>query len=355
MAEHMLFQGTGRLDQAALNRRAGDLGGEHDADTGYEDITLHFEVFNEDVAEALQLLAEQCFGSTIPAERFRKEQRVVIDEIRGRQEDPVNHAHEHAWARFFGGSLAHPVCGTVASVRRMTREATWRFVRRHFVPANMVLAVVGGATRADVLRALGRAFPRGERRPRARPPRLGRGTTGLVRLRRRDLPQAYLVRLIAAPAAPREVLALSMAVEVIGADPDARLFQEIRERLGLGYDLGASVEQGSDWAAAVISASAARSDERRLRETVDRTCREAANGFSREEFQRARKKIRYRFARLADSRLDRALTHATREVSGQPSLAETERTIRSLRPAEVEAAWRRALAAPTLTAVLRDG
>src|SRR5262249_32597837 len=51
MAEHMLFQGTRRLDQATLNRRAGELGGEHDADTGYEDVTLHFEVFNDDVEE----------------------------------------------------------------------------------------------------------------------------------------------------------------------------------------------------------------------------------------------------------------------------------------------------------------
>src|SRR5881296_4789790 len=70
MTEHMLFQGTRQLDQAALNRRAGELGGEHDADTGYEDITLHFEVFNDDVEEALALLGEQCFRSTVPADRF---------------------------------------------------------------------------------------------------------------------------------------------------------------------------------------------------------------------------------------------------------------------------------------------
>src|SRR5690349_7888213 len=84
MTEHMLFQGTRRFDQATLNRRAGELGGEHDADTGYEDVTLHFEVFNEDVEEALALLAQQCFDSTVPPDRFAKEQRVVIDEIRGR-------------------------------------------------------------------------------------------------------------------------------------------------------------------------------------------------------------------------------------------------------------------------------
>ena len=93
MTEHMLFQGTHRFDQATLNRRAGELGGEHDADTGYEDVTLHFEVFNEDVPEALALLGEQCFRSTIPADRFAKEQRVVVDEIRGRHGESIIDMH----------------------------------------------------------------------------------------------------------------------------------------------------------------------------------------------------------------------------------------------------------------------
>jgi predicted Zn-dependent peptidase len=35
IAEHMLFQGTRSHDQTGINRLAGDLGGEHDADTGY--------------------------------------------------------------------------------------------------------------------------------------------------------------------------------------------------------------------------------------------------------------------------------------------------------------------------------
>src|SRR5207248_10695257 len=63
MTEHMLFQGTRRFDQATLNRRAWELGGEHDADTGYEDITLHFEVFNRYVADALGPSAEPSLHS----------------------------------------------------------------------------------------------------------------------------------------------------------------------------------------------------------------------------------------------------------------------------------------------------
>ncbi len=352
LTEHMLFQGTRRLDQATLNRRAGELGGEHDADTGYEDITVHFEVFNEDVEDALALLAEQLFHSTVPADRLAKEQRVVVDEIRGRQEDPANYLHEQAWRRFVGEPLGHPVCGTIASVRAITPAAVRAFLARCFVPANMVLAVCGGIARDALRRAVARTFPARGPRPPAVPRIRPHRATGTLRLTRRDLAQAYLVRLLTAPREPRAALALSLALEIVGADPDARLFQEVRERLGLGYDLGATVEQGRDWAVAVLSASAARDQARRLRETIDRVSREATAGFSAEELARARQKVRYRFARLADSRQDRATSHATRAACGLPSLARAAAMVVSIERPEVEAAWRDALAAPSLTAVL---
>ena len=352
MAEHMLFQGTRWHDQAAINRQAGELGGEHDADTGYEDMTLHFEVFDEDVVDALQLLGAQLFHSTVPADRFTKERRVVIDEIRGRQEDPANVAHESAWSRFFGAPLGRPICGTIKSLRAMTPPAVRRFVTRHFVPGNMAVSLVGGVRPDRIRRALRRAFPSDGAAPPPWP-RLPRSAlTGTVRLQRRDLPQTYLVRLVQAPPDARNVLALSLALDIVGADPDARLFQEVRERLGLGYEVGASIEHGADWAVAVISASAAREHETRLQATIERTCHDAAAGFTAEELARARKKLRYRFARLADSRLDRALSHAARAVGRQPSLADAARVLDTLELSDVDRAWRRALRARTLTVVL---
>jgi len=214
------------------------------------------------------------------------------------------------------------------------------------------LSLVGGVSRGRVQRALERVFPSRGARPAPWPrlPRQGARTT--LRLRRQSLAQSYLVRIAAAPADPCSVLALSLAIEIVGADPDARLFQEIRERLGLGYDVGATLEYGRDWAVAVVSASAAREHETRLRETVERTCHGAAGGFTDDEFERARRKVRYRFARLADSRMDRAVSHATRAAHGQPTLAATARLIDRIGRGEVEAAWRRVLGAPTLTAML---
>lgn len=55
----MLFQGTTTLDHSAINQRAAELGGDHDASTSCEDLSLTFQVLNADVPGALELLADQ--------------------------------------------------------------------------------------------------------------------------------------------------------------------------------------------------------------------------------------------------------------------------------------------------------
>ena len=208
------------------------------------------------------------------------------------------------------------------------------------------------ASRAAVARAVTRTFPRtGGGTPRsARRPRAHRG--GRVRLRDRDALQTQFVRVAPAPHEPRRHLALVLALEVLGSDPDARLYQELRERLGLGYEVSAEVEVGMGWAASVVSATTGPHDGRRLEAAVERILDAGAAGFEVEEIERARRKLRHRHARLADSRLDRAITHAVRVVAGRPTVADTIDLLGRIEQAEVEAAWREHLRAPTVTCVL---
>ncbi len=353
VAEHMLFQGTESFDQIALNRRAAELGGEHNADTGYEDISLTFEVFNEDLDDALALLAEQYYRTHIDPRRLRKERRVVMEEIRGRLDDPGDRLYRQAWARLFDGSLAHPVSGSLASVRGIEPADVRSFLRRHFCHANSVLSVVGGVPAAGVRAAVGRHFRHGRPGPVPRVPSVRLRPGGQVRLSDGDSNQAYLIQLFVVPSAPRPLLATGVALDLVGSDPDSRLFQELRERLGLSYEVGAHLEWGPDWALAVLSASGARSQAQRLMRAVEETCRSAAaDGFSADELERARKKLRYRYAVLADTRLDQALALAESALWGFPTPQETERIVASLSAAEVEAAWRHALSGRSVTALL---
>jgi predicted Zn-dependent peptidase len=355
MAEHMLFQGTESLDQLALNLRAAELGGEHNADTGHEDIAMTFEVFNEDVDAAMALLAEQFYRTRVDRGRFLKERRVVLDEIRGRADDSADYVHTQAWNRFFRGALAHPVWGSVGSLQRMQPSDVTRFLRRNFVRRRAVLAVSGGISRAALHRAVSRHFHQGNGRQAGAIPPSAPGQAGLVRLRRRNGNQAYVVRMIDLPRQPRQLIAVGIALDLVGSDPDSHLFQAVRERHGLGYDVSATVEWGSDWAVAVLAASGTRGQADRLVRVIDETCERAASeGFKSDELARARKKLRYRYASLSESRIDRALALAEGALSGFPPPHEAQRLVDQTSHAQVERAWRAAVRRRTLTAVL-DG
>ncbi len=352
LAEHMLFQGTASLDQVALNRRAAELGGEHNADTGYEDISLTFEVFNEDLDAALAQLAEQYSHTECDPQRLRKEQRVVMEEIRGRLDDPGERLYRRAWARVFRGALAHPVSGNIASVARIEPADVVTFLRRRLAHPNTVLAVVGGVGVDAVRSAVRRSFDRGAPGSPTAVPAVRWGAGGRLALRDRDSSQSYLAMLLPVSAAPRPLLATGVAVDIVGADPDSRLFQELRERLGLSYEVGAHLDWGPDWALAVISASGARSRATRLARAVSDTCQRAADaGFTADELERARKKLRYRYATLADSRLDQAMALAESALWGFPTPQETERIVATLSHAEIEQAWRRAVVGGGVTAI----
>jgi predicted Zn-dependent peptidase len=354
VSEHMLFQGTSALGQVELNRRAAELGGEHNADTGYEDISLTFEVFNEDLEAALSLMADQYYDTVVDERTLRKELRVVMEEIRGRMDDPAERLFRRAWSRLFGGALAHPVAGVLSSVRDIGVADVEGFLRQRLNHASTVLSIVGGVEFAAVRELVPRIFNRAGAGCAQEPPPIAILPGGPCSVRSRDRGQAYLAVLMAIPPDHRQILATGVALDILGTDPDSRLFQELRERLGLSYDVAAQVEWGPDWALASVSSSCSRSRIDRLVRAVEEIfTRAGTDGFDADEVLRARKKLRYRNATMAESRFDQALALAENALWGAPTPGEAEAIVASLSHAEIETAWRRALGSPRVTAVLR--
>ena len=353
LAEHMLFQGTTKLDHSAINERAAELGGDHDASTSYEDLSLTFQVLNDDVPQALELLAEQVLRSTVPADRLENERQVVCQEIRGHREDAISYVSDETWARFFADGLSSSPSGTLASVRSIGAGTIRRFLRERLVGSNMVLSIVGDLSKrraSDLVAKAFRGLPAG-RRCRANGASVAR--RGEVRLRRDGLTQLYWTTLVAVSAERRELLALGLALEILGTDPDGRLYHEVREKRGLSYDLWADLPGGAGWAVLALGAVAERRAEKRLTRAIEGVFEDAARGgFRKEEVARARRKVAYRYARLSEAKLDRAASHAAALLYGAPTLEESEAIVLSLRHEEIENAWRRALAAPRLTGVL---
>ncbi len=350
-AEHMMFQGTKNLDHRTLTEQAAQLGGQHNACTRYETITLTFECFNPDTERALWLLAEQYYNTVVDEQRWKVERRVVLDELRGDRSDPVQSLEQSAFCRFFRGALAHPVVGTVRSLAHLDAETIQAFLQRHFVHEATSLAITGGNDPERIVQTAERLFC-GQPLPAPTPPPVGPGRSGTLR-RREEGTVGYVTFLIEAPPSFPDFFAAATALEVLGDAPDSRLFQEIRGRRGLGYAVDTGSAWGPDWALFTIGASCPPSSVDRLCETIEAICTEAAQaGFTEEEFERARKKLRFSYGLLEDSQLDRAVTLAEDQLLGFPLPEEIEVLMASLTRDDVSRAWQRVWNGRRLTALL---
>jgi predicted Zn-dependent peptidase len=240
LLEHMLFKSTGRRSAfriaAALDRVGGDL----NAYTEREYSCLHCTLLGDHVALALDIMSDMIFNSAISEPELRTERAVVLEEIADYEDSPEEVVHDQAMRLLWPTHpLGTPVHGSEKAVLRITRRDLVSFRDQWYSPHALVLAAAGHVDHDHLVKLLERnGLPDGRPAPRLshRSPKLARG----CRILERDTEQAHLC--LAVPAAsrrdePRYVD--SILASALGAAPSSRLFQEVRERRGLAYNVGA--------------------------------------------------------------------------------------------------------------------
>jgi predicted Zn-dependent peptidase len=157
--EHLLFDGTTTRTQRQLYDDVDRLGAYNNATTR-EDHTLFTMLVAKEHAEAgLAIQADMLFRSTIPAESFEKERKIVLEELARDRSDPSYDLEAAFRADAFAGTpIARPVLGTESSLAAITREQVLSYYKARYVPGNMTLVVMGDFEPSEMLAIVRRTF-----------------------------------------------------------------------------------------------------------------------------------------------------------------------------------------------------
>src|SRR3954471_3487604 len=93
--EHMVFKGTPRRDALAVNRDFDRVGAKNNAQTSEEDTFYHITCLPEYLPQAFDVLAD-ILRPTLRADDFETEKKVIIEEIRMYQDNPMSVAYDAA-------------------------------------------------------------------------------------------------------------------------------------------------------------------------------------------------------------------------------------------------------------------
>jgi len=239
LIEHLLLRRTAHRAPEAVSELIDSLGGAIDAFTTREAcaITAHVPAARAD--EALDLVLEALFEPRFLAGDADIERGVIAAEFEMVQDSPTEVAAETALTACWDNHpLARPVLGRREVVRRLRARDLRTFHGERFTADELVLVAVGPVDERAIARRLG-GLPRGRWRPRKLSPPVWR--PGVAVEEREGLEQVYVnLVLPSVPADDPEVVTLGILQQLLGEGTSSRLFRDLRDRLGLVYDVGAS-------------------------------------------------------------------------------------------------------------------
>ena len=151
--EHMNFKGTTNIPREAMKGIVERFGGMWNGYT-WIDQTTYLETAGRDALDQMLFIeAERMANGLYEPDECESERTVIISELQGGENDPEQLLETEVTATAFRAhGYRHPTIGWLDDLKSMTRDDLYGHYRRHYVPSNATLVVVGDIEIDDVLR-----------------------------------------------------------------------------------------------------------------------------------------------------------------------------------------------------------
>jgi predicted Zn-dependent peptidase len=238
LLEHLVFKGTERRSAKEL---AGELeirGGSLDAYTSRDHTSFQAHVLDADVPLAVEILTDLVRRPLLRPEDLDLERNVVLEEINGVLDTPDDLVFElHSRILWPDHPYGYSILGTPESVGRLAAPDLAAVHRAGYYRGNCVIAAAGHVDHTQLLTVLEReGWFEGDLETSRPPVTLTPARRGEALREARETAQSHIVLGTDAFGArdPRRY-ALAILTNLLGGGMSSRLFQRVREELGLAY------------------------------------------------------------------------------------------------------------------------
>lgn len=241
MLEHLLFKGTEKRPTAPeISEMVESVGGVLNAATDRELTVYYAKVARPHFDRAADVLLDMARFPLIAPEEMEKERKVVIEELASAEDSPAQLVDLLLDATMWPDQpLGRDVGGSEASVTALTREATVDYLRRQYVPNNIVVSVAGAIEHDEVVAfcdsVLG-SWASGI--PSVWIPAVDGQQAPRVAVQYKQSEQAHIeIAVHGCSSQHPDRFALDLISVILGEGMSSRLFVELREKRALCYDV----------------------------------------------------------------------------------------------------------------------
>ncbi|MBN2119762.1 MAG: insulinase family protein [Candidatus Omnitrophica bacterium] len=252
--EHLLFKGTRNYSYKKIKQQIEGRGGQLNGFTSQE-VTCYFaKILDKNCKSAFDVLSDMVASPLLKKEDIQRERGVILEEIRMYNDMPSSRVasilEELIWSKH---PLGMDVIGTRESVKRISQKSLREFKNVFYRPSNIVVAVCAKSLPEDFEKIIRGKFADNPRlRPRKSP--RARFFPGLkIKQEVTSFQQTHLsLGLPGFSYSDKKRFILELVNIILGANMSSRLFEEIREKRGLAYEVSTGLRKYKDTGAFVV-------------------------------------------------------------------------------------------------------
>ena len=274
LLEHLMFKGTPTRGNSQMAQQIQDLGGHLNAYTSFDRTVYHVDLPSDNALQALEILGDAVFNSTIPADEYDKEMEVIRREFAMGRDNPDSELGRLIFqTAFIRHPYRHPVIGYLDLFNQVKREDVLEYYHERYSPQNLSLIVVGAVVPETIFARAAELLEKHPRRKMAdlflpHEPR---------QHQRRDLRREFPTQLSRVALCwpiggfdHADTPALDLLATLAGGSRTSRLHLACVEKLGLAEQLDAFAYAPADHGLFGIEARCAPDKEKPLLEEIHR-------------------------------------------------------------------------------------
>ncbi len=293
--EHMLFKGTQNRSAEDIAREVDSIGGHMDAFTAKELVSYNIKALDRHLPLAVDILSDLVLNPVFAADDVEKEKGVILEELKMEIDNPEYLVHEIFSSKFWKGHpLGWPILGTRNTIKSFHRDGLADYHFRYYKPSNILITAAGNLRHAELVDLAASRFGRLKNTGAVPPYGSPKTSAGVTLKNKRSLHQVHLcLGTPSHPLAHQLRFACYILNVVLGGGMSSRLFQNVREKLGLAYAIFSELSLYRDTGCLAVYAGTSLENTPRV---VDLVLREFADlkqrALTEDELRRAKEHLK---------------------------------------------------------------
>lgn len=291
--EHTLFKGSKKYPTSKIiDMEIELLGGTSNAFTSYDYTGYYIKIPKDNFEKSFEILADMINSPLFTESEIEKEKGVICEEIKMYNDLPRSRVSEIFTENLYARHpLGRNIAGTQETVKATSREQLRLFAEKYYTKANLLISIAGNFDKKlaeELCEIHFGSLPQGQT---IEPQHFSnhRISKNLV-VENKDLEQAHIVMGGYAPRRnSKNKYALQIGNSILSYGFGSKLFQKIRDELGLAYYIGASISSYADTGRYSIALGTDKKNAKKAIEAILTELESLIKGdFSDKDFERAR-------------------------------------------------------------------